>query len=94
MEIIGNDLISFQQQQISIYRAVELHDISYGLLREFKTNGNLPQKERLQYIGNKIHVLSGAGLLYLLIFKLADIHGHADIDDVIWFYNVVKENKN
>lgn len=92
MEIIGTELIPFPQQQMCIYRTVELHDISYGLFREYTINGSIPQKERLQYISNKIHAQAGAGLLYLLIFKLADIHGHADIGDVIWFYNVVKEN--
>jgi hypothetical protein len=92
MEIIGEAMTPFPQQQNSIYRTVELHDISYGLFREFNETGILPSTERLQYISNKIHLLPGAGFMYLLIFKLADIHGHANIADVIWFYNIVKEN--
>ena len=30
--------------------------------------------------------------MYLLIFKLADIHGHTNIGDVIWFYKTVQQN--
>ena len=43
-------------------------------------------------ISNKINLKPSAGLVYLLIFKLADIHGHDNMGDVIWFYNIVKEN--
>ena len=92
MEIIGTDLIPFPRQQNNIYRTIELHDISYGLYREFIATGNTPQTERLQHISNKINLKPSAGLVYLLIFKLADIHGHENVGDVIWFYNVVKQN--
>ena len=30
--------------------------------------------------------------MYLLIFKLADIHGHANLGDVVWFYNIAQEH--
>ena len=92
MEIIGADLIPFPRQQTNIYRTIELHDISYGLYREFNATGDIPKTDRLHYISNKINLKPSAGLLYLLIFKLADIHGHDNIADVIWFYTVVKEN--
>ena len=36
--------------------------------------------------------MPAAGLLYLLVFKLADIHGHDNIADVLWFYHAAKEN--
>lgn len=92
MEIIGTDLIPFPRQQNNIYRTIELHDMSYGLYREFNATGNTPATERLQHISNKINLKPSAGLVYLLLFKLADIHGHENVSDVIWFYNVVKEN--
>jgi len=28
--------------------------------------------------------------MYLLLFKLADIHGHHNVHDVIWFYETVQ----
>ena len=92
MEIIGDDLAHLPEKRNRIYRAVELHDMSYGLFREYKATGDVPQNERWDYINNKIHSLTGAGLLYLLLFKLADIHGHANIGDVTWFYQTVKEH--
>jgi hypothetical protein len=91
MEIIGEDLIPFPQQQISIYRTVEMHDVSYGLYREFKLTGNIPSTEQLIKINHKIHPTQGAGLMYLLLFKLADIHGHANLGDVVWFFNIAQE---
>ncbi len=92
MEIIGDDLAHLPEKRNRIYRTVELHDISYGLFRHYKATGDVPQNERWDYINNKINTLTGAGLFYLLIFKLADIHGHANINDVTWFYQTVKEN--
>ncbi len=92
MEIISNELDSTPDKQNRIYRTVELHDISYGLFREFRAANIIPAFERWHYINHKIHSEPAAGLLYLLIFKLADIHGHANIADVLWFYHTVKEN--
>lgn len=92
MEILAGDLDASPEKRNRIYRTVELHDISYGLFREYKNIRIIPAYERWAYINNKIHPVPATGLLYLLIFKLADIHGHADIADVLWFYNTVNEN--
>lgn len=92
MEILAGDLAGTPAKRNRIYRTVELHDISYGLFREYKTIRIIPAYERWAYINNKIHPVPATGLLYLLIFKLADIHGHANIADVLWFYNTVNEN--
>jgi hypothetical protein len=92
MDIIGTDLVHVPEKRLRIYRTVELHDMSYGLFREYVATGEVPKNERWNYIDNKIHTLTGGGLLYLLIFKLADIHGHANIGDVTWFYRTVKEH--
>ena len=92
MEILGDELSHLPEKRNRIYRTVELHDMSYGLFREYKATGDVPPNERWDYINNKIHSLTGAGLLYLLLFKLADIHGHANIGDVTWFYQTVKEH--
>ena len=92
MEILGNDLVNYPGRRECIYRTIELHDISYGLFREYTTTGDIPQNEHWNHINNKIHALPAAGILYLLIFKLADIHGHANINDVLWFFQTAKEN--
>jgi hypothetical protein len=92
MEIIGNDLAKWPKRRERIYRTIELHDISYGLFREYNATGDIPQNEHWNHINHKIHAVPAAGLLYLLIFKLADIHGHANINDVLWFFETAKEN--
>jgi len=92
MEILGSDLAHKPDKRDHIYRTVELHDMSYGLFREYQATLVIPPQNRWNYINHKIHTLPAAGLLYLLIFKLADIHGHSNIADVLWFYNSVKDN--
>jgi HD domain len=88
-EILDDSPLLSLAEKKRIYWIVEQHDISYGLFREFKKDGLEPDYATWQIINNNIHPVPGAGLLYLLIFKLADIHGHANIEDVIWFYKTV-----
>jgi len=92
MEILGNDLVKWPKRRDCIYHAIELHDISYGLFREYNSTGDIPQNEQWDHINHKIHAVPAAGILYLLIFKLADIHGHASINDVLWFFTTAKDN--
>jgi hypothetical protein len=92
MDILGNDLADNPAAQQRIYRTVELHDMSYGLFRTFLATGDVPKFERWNYINNKIYPSTAVGLLYLMIFKLADIHGHGKIDDVLWFYETVQQH--
>jgi len=92
MEILGDDFKDDIATKNRLFRTIELHDMSYGLFRQYETMGDLPQQDRWHYISNKIYPAPGVGLLYLLVFKLADIHGHANIGDVIWFFTQVKTN--
>jgi len=92
MEIVGPDLINMETRRAHIYRTIELHDMSYGLFREHQETRIMPPYSRWTSINHKIHSLPAAGLMYLLVFKLADIHGHDNIADVLWFYHAAKEN--
>jgi hypothetical protein len=92
MEILGDDLAENPDLQKRIYRTVELHDMSYGLYREYNNTGSVPLLEKWNYINDKMHQLKGGGLMYLLLFKLADIHGHSNLEDVIWFYQTAHDN--
>lgn len=92
MEIVGPLLKDMPEKRDRIYRTIELHDMSYGLFREYQATLVIPPPDRWTYINHKIHTLPAAGIIYLLIFKLADIHGHENIADVIWFYHAVKSN--
>ena len=92
IEILGEVLGDDPGCRDRIYRTIELHDISYGLFREYRAARVVPGFERWSYINDKIFPRAGAGLLYLLVFKLADTHGHADVQDVEWFYRNVKQH--
>lgn len=91
-EILKNNFDDDDECKNRILRTIELHDMSYGLFREFSVTGNIPIAERWQRIDSKISNKKGLGILYLLIFKLADTHGHLNIEDVVWFFYTVKEN--
>jgi hypothetical protein len=92
MEILAPSLDEIPEKRDRIYRTIELHDMSYGLFREYQATLVIPPHDRWTYINHKIHILPAAGIIYLLIFKLADVHGHENISDVIWFYHAVKSN--
>lgn len=92
IDIFDTDLAHIPAIKNRLYRLVELHDMSYGLYRQYETVGHIPQTDHWHYISNKIFPQPGVGLMYLLVFKLADIHGHANIGDVIWFYENAKHN--
>lgn len=84
------DLLS-EEEKGTIYSVVEQHDVSYGLFRESKELKKKPSFERWQQLNAKISDQDGVGLLYLLLFKLADIHGHCNIEDVIWFFDATSQ---
>lgn len=91
MDIFGNDPHLDEAEKSRIYWAIEQHDISYGLYKQFLSTGYSPDFHTWETLNNKIFPEKGAGLMYLLIFKLADIHGHANVGDVIWFYKTVRD---
>ena len=78
-------------QKARIYYLIDEHDTPYGLYRQFEKTGVVPEFKSWNKLNNKIDGKNGVGLLYLLIFKLADIDGHESIDDVIWFFIAAKD---
>lgn len=84
------DLLS-EEEKATIYSVIEEHDVPYGLFREYKPQRKRPSFERWQQLDEKISDQPGAGLMYLLLFKLADVHGHCNIEDVIWFFDSVNQ---
>jgi hypothetical protein len=90
IEILQHENMLSADEKLRIYAVIEEHDVSYGLFREWIRKGKLPKFERWHELNDKIDRQPGAGLMYLLFFKLADTHGHWNITDVIWFYKQVK----
>ena len=92
MEILVAEFSDISATRNRIFRAIELHDMSYGLYREHQVTNVIPACDQWTNLNNKIHTEPAAGLMYLLVFKLADIHGHDNIMDVLWFYHTAKAN--
>lgn len=84
------DLLS-EEEKATIYSVIEQHDVPYGLFREYKAQRMRPSFERWQQLDEKISAQPGVGMMYLLLFKLADVHGHCNIEDVIWFFESVSQ---
>ncbi len=91
MEILEEEELLSAEERALLFSVIEEHDVSFGLFKEYKMCGWLPSFERWKILNDKISTQPGVGLLYLLIFKLADIHGHANIEDVTWFYHNVNQ---
>lgn len=88
-EILHHCEMLSEEEKARIYSVIEEHDVPYGLFREYKEGRKRPSFERWQELDEKISPQPGAGLMYLLLFKLADVHGHCNIEDVIWFFEAV-----
>lgn len=90
LDILQEEPLLNDEEKARIYAVIEEHDVSYGLYREWMCTGKVPRYERWKELNDKIDPTPGAGLMYLLFFKLADTHGHWNINDVIWFFQQVK----
>lgn len=84
------DLLTEEEKSI-IYSVIEEHDVPYGLFREYKQQRKRPSFECWQELNDRVCAQPGVGLMYLLLFKLADVHGHCNIEDVIWFFESVSK---
>ena len=91
IEILGSDTTLSDTDKTKIYNLIDEHDTPYGLYRQFEKTAIIPEFKSWKKLNNKIDDKDGVGLLYLLIFKLADIDGHESVEDVIWFYRAAKE---
>lgn len=91
IEVLGSDTSLSDTDKAKIYALVDEHDTPYGLFRQFEKTGVVPEFKSWRKLNNKIDEKDGVGLLYLLIFKLADIDGHESVEDVIWFFKTAQE---
>lgn len=65
---------------------VEEHDTPYSWYKQFERSGQVPKEKSWARLDRAIADREdGTGIILLCAFKLADIDGHAEVDDVIWF---------
>jgi len=71
----------------------EEHDTPFSWYMQFRKTGQVPKRKSWARLDRKINAKEdGSGLMLLAVFKLADIDGHENIDDVIWFFKQAFEN--
>jgi hypothetical protein len=89
--ILDSDTMLSDAEKNRIYILIDEHDTPYAFYRQFEKTNIVPEFKSWKKLSNKLHEKDGAGLLYLLIFKLADIDGHDSVADVIWFFKSAQE---
>ena len=69
-----------------IVALVAKHSTGWSWFRQWTCSQQLPSKKAWQRLDQALPVAeAGLGVVHLVLFKLADIDGHADIQDVPWF---------
>ena len=91
VDILASEATLSDTDKSKIYAIIDEHDTPYGLYRQFEKTGIVPEFKSWKKLNSKIDEKDGVGLLYLLIFKLADIDGHESIEDVIWFFKAARD---
>ncbi len=91
IDILAAETSLNETDKAKIYALIDEHDTPYGYYRQYEKTGVVPEFKSWKKLNDKIDAKDGAGILCLLIFKLADIDGHENIDDVVWFFKAAKE---
>lgn len=65
---------------------VEEHDTPYSWYIQYQRSGQVPKEKSWARLDRAIDDREdGTGIMLLCAFKLADIDGHDDVEDVVWF---------
>jgi len=83
MELLPEELAT----RDTIIALVEEHDTPFSWYTQCQKSGQIPKRRSWARLDRKIDGReNGAGIMLLAVFKLADIDGHAEVDDVHWFF--------
>jgi hypothetical protein len=71
----------------TILALIEEHDTPYSWYMQFQKTGQIPKRKSWLRLDRKIDSREdGTGLVLLSLFKLVDVDGHENVDDVTWFF--------
>ena len=83
IELIPEDTI----RRAEILALIAEHDTPYGWYVQAQRTGQVPSRKSWGRLDAKITgERDGLGIFLLALFKLADIDGHEEVDDVVWFF--------
>lgn len=71
----------------TILALIDEHDTPYSWYMQFQKTGQIPKRKSWARLDRKIDSREdGTGLILLSLFKLVDIDGHENVEDVTWFF--------
>ena len=71
----------------TVLALIEEHDTPFSWFVNFQKSGQAPKRKSWAKLDRAIDPQEdGTGILLLATFKLADIDGHENVDDVVWFF--------
>lgn len=74
------------EERAQVIALVEEHDTPYSWYLQYQRSGQVPKEKSWARLDRAIDERQdGTGIMLLCAFKLADIDGHDDVEDVIWF---------
>lgn len=77
----------------AVLALIEEHDTPYAWYRQFQSTGQIPGRKAWGKLDRKIDPRgNGDGLILLALFKLADIDGHNEVEDVLWYFAQANRN--
>ncbi len=82
-----------QEHRDTILALVEEHDTPFSWYMQFQRSGQIPGRKSWSQLDRRIEPREdGSGLVLLSIFKLADVDGHENVEDVPWFIELANSN--
>ena len=71
----------------TIAAVIEQHDTPHRWYKQYEKTGVIPTERAWLKLGRKINAPDQLmGLALLAVFDAADVHGHYDLGDVVWFF--------
>ncbi len=65
---------------------VSKHGTGWSWYRQWASSGQIPSAKAWRRLDRSVSAgEEGLGVVHLVLFKLADVDGHADLSDVPWF---------
>ncbi len=65
---------------------VSKHGTGWSWYRQWRSTGQIPSSKAWKRLDRGLSAGGvGLGVVHLVLFKLADVDGHADLQDVLWF---------
>jgi hypothetical protein len=82
LELLPADL----PRRETVVTLIEEHDTPYSWYVQHQRSGQIPGRKAWARLDRKINAREdGSGLVLLALFKIADVDGHENVDDVPWF---------